>query len=89
MGHPGEARRAIRGHSHLFGAVSLEPSPILRALPKSTSPARKDRKVGLDKLCLLMEVRYPHRGLEVGTEAILCLAAASYQARIWMPPAPR
>ena len=36
-------------------AVSLEPSPILRALPKSTSPARKDRKVGLDKLCLLME----------------------------------
>jgi hypothetical protein len=43
----------------ILRAVDLEPSPILRALPKSTSPARKDRKVGLDKMCLLMEVRYP------------------------------
>jgi hypothetical protein len=42
----------------ILRAVDLEPSPSLRALPKSTSPARKDRKVDLDRMCLLMEVRY-------------------------------
>jgi hypothetical protein len=38
-------------------ARNFETSPMLGVLPKSTSPARKDRKVGLDKMCLLIEVR--------------------------------
>jgi hypothetical protein len=37
-------------------AVDLEPSPILRALPKSTSPAHNHRKVALDEEDPLIEV---------------------------------
>jgi hypothetical protein len=56
MGHPGENRGRYVAIA-ISKAVDLEPSPILRALPKSTSPAHNHRKVGLDKMCLLMEVR--------------------------------
>jgi hypothetical protein len=41
----------------ILEAVSLEPSPVLRGAAEVYSPARKHRKVGLDRMCLLMEVR--------------------------------
>jgi hypothetical protein len=73
-GHLGEEESATCGRRYLLRAGNFETSPMLGVLPKSTSPARKDRKVGLDKKCLLMEVRrkefsevrYPQRaGVQV------------------------
>src|SRR5215208_8143094 len=43
--------------SPCYGQSTLSHLRSSWALPKSTSPARNYRKVGLDKQCLLMEVR--------------------------------